>query len=112
MNVSNQPIVYLTYIILYTNYVSRCFLERFIYVLVYLFLAVLGLYSCWWAFSSHSRWGLHITVVLQLLIAVTSLHREARALGRQASVAMARRLGCSATCGIFLHQGLNLCPLH
>ena len=89
-----------------------CFLERFIYLLVYLFLAVLGLYSCSWALSSHSRWGLHFIVVLWLLIAVASLHCKARTLGRQASVAVAQRLSCSATCGIFLHQGLNLCPLH
>ena len=29
-----------------------------------------------------------------------------------ASVAVVRRLSCSADCGIFLEQGLNLCPLH
>ena len=28
------------------------------------------------------------------------------------SVAVARRLSCSVTCGIFLGQGLNSCPLH
>ena len=29
-----------------------------------------------------------------------------------ASVDVVRRLSCSANCGIFLEQGLNLCPLH
>ena len=34
------------------------------------------------------------------------------ALGAQASVVVAHRLSCSIACGIFLEQGLNLCPLH
>ena len=36
----------------------------------------------------------------------------AQALGMQASVVVARGLSCSAACGIFPDQGLNLCPLH
>ena len=37
---------------------------------------------------------------------------RARALGTWASVAVVQGLCCSITCGIFLDQGLNLCPLH
>ena len=36
----------------------------------------------------------------------------ARALEGAGSVLVAHRLTCSEACGIFLDQGLNLCPLH
>ena len=48
---------------------------------------------------------------LQLQRAVACLCR-AQALGSQASGAVVYRLSCSATCGIFPDQGLNLCPQH
>ena len=35
-----------------------------------------------------------------------------QALGAQSSVAVFHRLSCSEACGVFLDQGLNLCPLH
>ena len=47
-----------------------------------------------------------------LLIAVASLVEHRQALGRLGLVAVACGLSCSAVCGIFLDQGLNLCPLH
>ena len=50
---------------------------KFIY-LIYLFLAVLGLRCCAWAFSSCSEWGLLFVVVRGLLIAVASLVAEHR----------------------------------
>ena len=40
------------------------------YLLIYLFLAALGLHSCPWAFSSCGEWGLLFVVVRGLLIAV------------------------------------------
>ena len=56
----------------------------------YLYLAVLGLHCCLWAFSSCGGWGRLSCCCV-------------RALGA---------LSCSATCEIFLDQGLNSCPLH
>ena len=44
---------------------------KFIYF-IYLFLAVLGLCCCAWAFSSCGEWGLLFVVVRGLLIAVAS----------------------------------------
>ena len=40
------------------------------------------------------------------------LSLRAQALRTRASAAAAPRLGCSVACGIFPHQGLNLCLLH
>ena len=90
---------------------------------IYVFLAVLGLPCCTWAFSSCSEWGLLFVVVCRLFIAVASLARlSAHA---QASVVVACRLqsllgtsgawaqllqhSCSEACGIFPGQGLNSC---
>ena len=44
--------------------------------LIYLFLAVLGLHFCKWAFSGCAEWGLLFIVVRGLLIAVASLVEE------------------------------------
>ena len=44
--------------------------------LTYLFLAVLGLRCCVWAFSSCGEWGLLFVVVNRLLIAGASLVAE------------------------------------
>ena len=60
----------------------------------YLFLAVLGLHCCTWAFSSCGEQGL-LCVVCRLLTAVASRCR-AWALGTQASVVAARGL---SSCG-------------
>ena len=46
--------------------------------LIYLFLAVLGLHCCVWAFSSYGKWELLFTEVRRLLIAVASLVEEHR----------------------------------
>ena len=50
----------------------RSFFKKFIYF-IYLFLAVLGLRCCAWAFSSCGEWGLPFVAVRGLLIAVASL---------------------------------------
>ena len=83
-------------------------------LLTYLFMTVLGLHCCTWAFSSWSEQGL-------LFIAVASL--GAQTLGTQALVVAApkpwstgsivsmHRLSCSVARGIFLDQGSNPCPL-
>ena len=61
-----------------------------------LFLAVLDLCCCTWAFSSCVEWGL-LTVVVSLVG-----EHGLQALG----------LSCSAACGIFLDQAWNPCSLH
>ena len=54
---------------------SLGFLSKFLKInlLIYLFLAALGLHCCVWAFSSCSEWGLLFIAVHGLLIAVASL---------------------------------------
>ena len=63
--------------------------------------------------------GLLFIVVHRLLIAVAFLVTETRLYGEQASVVVACGLSsvvivlfCSAACGIFPDQSLNLCPLN
>ena len=46
------------------------------YVFMYLFLAVLGLCCCTWAFSSCGEWGLLFVAVHGLHVAVASLVAE------------------------------------
>ena len=43
------------------------------YLFIYLFLAVLGLRCCAWAFSGCGKWGLLFIAVRGLLIVVASL---------------------------------------
>ena len=99
------------------------------YSFIYLFLAALGLHCCTQAFSSCSEQGLLFIAVRRLLIEVASLVVEhglqacglqqlwhmgsavvARGLQSAGSEIMAHGLSCSAACGIFLDQGLNLSP--
>ena len=47
-----------------------------LFILIYLFLAALGLRSCAQAFSSCGEWGLLLVVVRGLLIVVASLVAE------------------------------------
>ena len=54
------------------------FLNKFIYFILFLFLAVLGLRCCTWAFSSCSEQGLLFVAVRGLPIAVASLVAEHR----------------------------------
>ena len=82
-----------------------------IYFLFYLFLAVLGLHCCSWTLSSFDKWRLFFSAVYKLLIAVASLVAQHK-LQAHASVAVMHWLSCFASCGIFLDQGLNPCPLH
>ena len=100
-------------------------------LLIYLFLAVLGLRCCAQAFSSCGEQGLLFVAVRGLLIMVASLVVEhglqahglqqlwhagsvvvACRLQSTGSVVVAHRLSCSAACGIFPDQGWNPCPLH
>ena len=66
------------------------FFNKFIYF-IFLFLAVLGLCCCTWAFSSCGERGLLFVAVCGLLIA-----EHSRALGARASVVAARGL---SSCG-------------
>ena len=54
------------------------FFNRFMYVCMYAFMAVLGLRCCVWAFSSCSERGLLFIAARVLLIAVASLVAEHR----------------------------------
>ena len=70
-------------------------------------MAALGLCCCAWAFSSCGEWGLLFIAVCGLLIVVASLCCGARALGMQASVAVARGL---SSCGSWaLEHRLSSC---
>ena len=80
-------------------------------VFISLFMAVLGLCCCTWAFSSCREWGLLSSRVHRLLTVVL-LFGGAWALCVQASVAVALGLSCSLARGIFPDQGLDLCPLN
>ena len=103
----------------------------FFNIFIYLFLAVLGLRCCAWAFSSCGKRRLLFVAVCRLLIAVASLVAEhglqarglqqlqhagsvvvAHGLQSSGSVVVVHGLSCSVACGVFLDQGLNLCPLH
>ena len=76
------------------------------FLLIYLFLAVLGLRFCARAFSSCGKRGpLFIAVRGPLTIAASLV-------GSTGSVVVAHGPSCSTVCGIFPDQGLNPCPLH
>ena len=70
--------------------------------LVLLF-AALGLRCCTQGFSSCG---------MRASDTVASLVEEPGLKGMWASVVVACRLSCSMACGLFLEQGLNLCPLN
>ena len=108
----------------------RCQMISF-FLSFFFFLAALGLCCCAWAFSSCGEPGLLFLAVHRLLPVVASLVAEhgLQACGLQqlqhagsvvvacglqsaGSVVVAQRLSCSATCGIFLDEGSNPCPLH
>ena len=55
---------------------SVFFLNKFIYLFIYLFLAALGLHCCTRAFFSCCEWGLLFVAVRGLLIAVASVVAE------------------------------------
>ena len=87
-------------------------------------MAALGLCCSAWSFSSCHEQGLLFAATCGLLIVVASLVGRAGAAGTRASVAASHRLRSygalalehglrySVACGIFLDQGLNLCPLN
>ena len=87
---------------------------------MYLFLPVLGLWCCTWAFSSCSKRGLLFVVVPGLRMELLSHDENVDAVGAcrlqwlrcTGSAAVARGLTCSRACGNFLAQGSNPCPLH
>ena len=69
-------------------------------------LAALGLCRCTWAASSFGEQGL-----LSVQSSGSRAHglRQLQPLG---SVVTVHGLSCSTACGIFLDEGLNLCPLN
>ena len=72
-------------------------------ILLYLFLAVLGLCCYALAFSSCSEWGLLFAAIQGLLIALASLVIE-HGLLSVGSVTVVFGISCSMACGIFLDQ--------
>ena len=76
--------------------------KYFFFFCIYLFLAVLGLH-CRLSFPLVAVWG-------HLILGASGC--KAQALGQAGSAVVAHRTNCSTTCGIFLDQGSNLCPLH
>ena len=56
--------------------------------------------------------GQALVAMHRLLVVVASPVAEYGPYGAWASVAEALELSCSIAWGIFLDQGLNLCPLH
>ena len=60
------------------DYVLSCIFNIYFKFHLFLFLAVLGLRCCAWAFSSCSEQGLLLVAVHRLLIAVASLVAEHR----------------------------------
>ena len=87
------------------------FFNTFIYLFIYLFLAVLGLCFCARAFSSCGKWGHSSLRCVGLSLSRPLLLRSTGS-RRAGSVVVARGPSCSAACGIFLDQGSNPCPLH
>ena len=79
--------------------------------LIYLFLAVLGLLCCTWAFSSWGEWGLPSGSGAQASDC-SGFSCGANALGLQGSAAVAHTFGCPEACGIFPDQGSTPRPLH
>ena len=77
----------------------------------YLFLAALGLRCCARALSSCSERGATLCCGAQASHGGGFSCCGSRALERVDSVVVAHGLSCSAACGIFPDQGLNLGPL-
>ena len=77
---------------------------KFFKILLFYFLAVLGLCCYMRAFSVCSEHG--------LLTAVASLVAEHRQWGMRASVVLEHGLSRPEACGIFPDQGSNSCLLH
>ena len=90
---------------------QTCSFFNFILLIIYLFLAVLGLHFCVRAFSSCGKRGPLFIVVHGPLTIVASLVVSTGS-RRTGSVVVAHGPSCSAACGILPDQGSNPCPLH
>ena len=75
-----------------------------------LFLAVLGLHSCAWAFSNCGKWGLLSSCGARASRCHGYFCRGAQALGAQASVAVVHGLSGSVACGTLPDKELIPCP--
>ena len=82
-------------------------------LIIYLFVAALGLGFCMRAFSGWG-WGRAATLRCgaQASHCCGCFCCRARTLGTGPSAVVAHGLSCSTACEIFLDQGLNACPLH
>ena len=80
-------------------------------IILFIYLAALGLCCCAQAFFGCTREGYSCCSARASLYGGFSCC-GAQALAHSASVVVAYGLSCSAACGIFLDQGLNLCLLH
>ena len=96
------------------NYHLYCVFLMLIQIklLIYIFLAALGLSCCTQAFSSCEEQGLLSSCGAQVSHCGGFSCCRTRTLGIWASVVAVHWLSCSAACGILLEKGLNLCPPH
>ena len=78
-----------------------------IILFIYLFLAVLGLHCCAWAFSSCSKWGLFSSWCEWASHCGGFSCFGAGVLGTWASVVAAPGLRCPETCGVFPRPGIG-----
>ena len=78
---------------------------------IYIFLVVLGLCCCEWTFSGFREQGLLSNCSAQAPHCGGFSHFGVWAFDCAGSVAVGHGLSCSATCGIFLDEGSNTCPL-
>ena len=97
------------------------FFEIYLFIL---FMAVLSLCCCMWAFSSYGKWRLLSSCCVRASHCNNSSYWGTQAPGCVGSVVVAcgllstgsvvvtNGLSCSMACGIFPDQGLNPCPLH
>ena len=91
-------------------------LSFFFFLIMYFFLAALGLRCCTQAFASCGERGLLFIAARGLPIAVAPhvkhglLARGLQSLWHAGSVVVVHGFSCSTACGIFLDQGSNPCP--
>ena len=91
--------------------IFSCACWSFVYIYI-LFLAVLGLCCCVWAFSLvAARRGYSLLRCAGFSLRWLLLLRSTGS-RHAGSVVVAHGLSCSTACGIFPDQGSNMCPLH
>ena len=102
-------------LIIYARHICTYYEALYTYYLffkLYLFLALLGLHCCAWAFSICSKWGLLSSCSLRASHCGGLACCGAQAQGCMGTVAVAYGLSCPTACRILPDQGLNPHALH